>query len=80
MTPLFRGAYPANDFFDHTPDRNGVKLPLRILRVDLDAKVLNGPFRIGVLRQNAILVYSLQKQLPKDSRLGPLLWVLVSGP
>ena len=29
-----------------------------------------------VLRQNAILVYSLQKQLPKDSRLGQSLWVL----
>jgi hypothetical protein len=29
----------------------GVKLPLRILRVDLDAKVLNGPFRVGVSRE-----------------------------
>jgi hypothetical protein len=33
------------------PDRNGVKLPLRILRVDLDAKVLNGPFRVGLSRE-----------------------------
>jgi hypothetical protein len=31
-----------------------------------------------VLRQNAILVYSLQKQLSKDSRLGQSLWALVS--
>ena len=33
----------------------------------------------GVLRQNAILMHSLQKQPPKDRRLGPSLCASVSG-
>jgi hypothetical protein len=33
------------------PDRDIVKLPLRILRIDLNAKVLNGPFRVGLRRE-----------------------------
>jgi hypothetical protein len=57
-----------------------MEIPVNKLDGGWDMSAQNHDSAIPVLRQNAIMVRSLQKQPPKDCSLGPSLRTSVSGP